>query len=143
MKKQMTDIELAKENLIGHTLALCKDGNVITSDKRGVAPMVEFLREGRDLSGYSAADKVVGKSAAMLFIKAGIRNIFAVTVSECAEKLLLSRGISISYVEKTERIMNRDKTGLCPMESTVFDIDDIDDGVAAIERKLTEMQKRS
>ena len=40
----MTDIELAKENLSGHTLALCKDGNIITSDKRGVAPMVDFLR---------------------------------------------------------------------------------------------------
>ena len=79
----MTDIELAKENLSGHTLALCKDGNIITSDKRGVAPMVDFLREGYDLSGYSAADKVIGKSAAMLFIKAGVKNIFAGVISEC------------------------------------------------------------
>lgn len=139
----MTDIELAKENLSGHTLALCKDGNIITSDKRGVAPMVDFLREGRDLSGYSAADKVIGKSAAMLFIKAGVKNIFAGVISECAEKLLLAHGVEVSYGEKTERIMNRDKTGLCPMESTVFDIDDIDVGVAAIEQKLDEMRKRS
>ena len=79
----------------------------------------------------------------MLFIKAGVKNIFAGVISECAEKLLLAYGVEVSYGEKTERIMNRDKTGLCPMESTVFDIDDIDVGVAAIERKLDEMRKRS
>ena len=50
---------------------------VITSDKRGVAPMLDFLREGKRFVGYSAADRVVGKSAAMLFIKAGIKEIYA------------------------------------------------------------------
>ena len=60
----MTDLMLAKEELSRHTLALAKDGEVITSDKRGVAPMVDFLREGKSFSGFFAADKVIGKAAA-------------------------------------------------------------------------------
>ena len=139
----MTDIEKAKEALIGHTLALCRDGIVITSDKRGVAPMLDFLREGKRFVGYSAADRVVGKSAAMLFIKAGIKEIYAGVISTAAENILLMHGIAVSCAEKTERIMNRDKTGLCPMESAVYDTDDIEAGFSVIERKYDEMRKRN
>lgn len=42
----MTDIEKAVSCLPGHTLALCKNGEVILSDKRGVAPMADFCRRG-------------------------------------------------------------------------------------------------
>ena len=47
----MTDIEKAVSCLPGHTLALCKNGEVILSDKRGVVPMADFLQEGRVLKG--------------------------------------------------------------------------------------------
>lgn len=139
----MTDIEKAKNALVGHTLALCRGEDIITSDKRGVAPMLDFLHEGKNLRGYSAADKVVGKSAAMLFIKAGIKEIYAAVISASAERILLQNGISVSFAEKTERIMNRDKTGLCPMESAVYDTDDTEAGIAAIERKYIEMKSKN
>ena len=99
----MTDIEKAKEALGTHSIALCKNGKVITSDKRGVAPLAEFIWGGTDISGFSAADRVVGKAAAMLMIKAGITEVFALTISENAEKLLKSHGTRVSF-------MTRDKT---------------------------------
>lgn len=139
----MTDIETAVKNLGDHTLALCKCGKVITSDKRGVAPMVDFIRDGVYLSGYSAADKVVGKAAAMLFIKAGIKEIYAGTLSKSAKALLDSHDISYYYTELTERIVNRDKTGLCPMESTVSDTDDIENGVKLIFEKLDTLRAKN
>ena len=41
----MTDLEQAVAALQPpHTLALCRDGTRLTSDRRGVAPMVTFLR---------------------------------------------------------------------------------------------------
>jgi len=64
----MTDLELAKRNLAGHTICLCKDGKLLTSDKRGISPMMDFIEEGRDVTGYSVADKIVGKAAAFLFV---------------------------------------------------------------------------
>ena len=113
----MTDLQKAKNALPGHTLALCKNGAVQTSDLRGVAPMVGFLREGRDLSGFSAADRVVGKAAAMLMIRAGIRCVFAETISQSARAVLAAHGVAVQYATAIDRILNRDRTGPCPMES--------------------------
>lgn len=136
----MTDLELAINRLAGHTLVLCRDGDVIVSDERGVAPMVGFLREGRQLSGYSAADRVIGKAAAMLFVKAGVREVYAYIMSKSAVAVLTAHGVPFSYGKLTYRIMNRDNTGLCPMESTVSVTDDVDTGVEMIFRKLDELR---
>lgn len=135
----MTDLECAMAHLPGHTLALCKNGAVQTSDLRGVAPMVGFLREGRDLSGFSAADRVVGKAAAMLMIRAGIRCVFAETISQSARAVLAAHGVAVQYATAIDRILNRDRTGPCPMESAVADTDDVETGVARILQKLDEM----
>lgn len=122
----MTDLQTAKDNLFGNTLALCRDGSVITSTKRGIAPMLEFIGGGYDLRGYSAADAVVGKAAAMLFVKAGIKEVFAKTLSKSGKSVLERHGISVTYDVLTEFIINRAKTGMCPMERAVGDTDDIE-----------------
>lgn len=136
----MTDLAVAKNALLNHTLALAKNGEIITSDKRGVAPMVDFLREGKELSGFSAADKVVGKAAAILFIKAGIKELYAETVSKSAKELLESFGVGLSFKTLVPYIINRDKTGMCPMESTVLSVSDVDAGVELIFEKLDKMR---
>lgn len=136
----MTDIELAKKALSGHTIALCRDGDTVTSDKRGVAPMVDFICEGRDLRGYSAADKIVGKAAAVLFIKAGIKEVFAEVISKSAKETLSLHGVPSSFGKETERIINREGTGLCPMETAVSEIDDIDTAFEAICRRLDSLR---
>ena len=137
----MTDIEKAKEALGSHSIALCKNGEVITSDKRGVAPLVEIIQSGTDISGFSAADRVVGKAAAMLMLKAGVAKIYALTISESAERLLKSHGVQVSFKNRTTRIMNRDNTGTCPMETAVANTDDINTGTEIIIEKLKNMHK--
>ena len=136
----MTDLDRARAALPGHTLALCRGGEVVTSDLRGVMPMLGFLREGRDLSGFCAADRVVGRAAAMLFAKAGVRAVFAEVMSDGAVALLAAHGIDASCDVRTAAIENRQKTGLCPMESAVAGIEDIDAGIAAISRRAEELR---
>lgn len=136
----MTDLDRARAALPGHTLALCRGGEVVTSDLRGVMPMLGFLREGRDLSGFCAADRVVGRAAAMLFAKAGVRAVFAEVMSDGAAALLAAHGIDASCDVRTAAIENRQKTGLCPMESAVAGIEDIDAGIAAIRRRAEELR---
>ena len=68
----MTDLDTAKAHLSGHSLCLCKDGAWFTDDGRGISPMLRLIGENRGLRGYAAADIIVGKAAAMLFVKAGI-----------------------------------------------------------------------
>ena len=136
----MTDLDRARAALPGHTLALCRGGEVVTSDLRGVMPMLGFLREGRDLSGFCAADRVVGRAAAMLFAKAGVRAVHAEVMSDGAAALLAAHGIDASCDVRTAAIKNRQKTGLCPMESAVAGIEDIDAGIAAIRRRAEELR---
>ena len=136
----MTDLDRTRAALPGHTLALCRGGEVVTSDRRGVMPMLGFLREGRDLSGFCAADRVVGRAAAMLFAKAGVRAVFAEVMSDGAAALLAAHGIDALCDVRTAAIENRQKTGLCPMESAVAGIEDIDAGIAAICRRAEELR---
>ncbi len=132
----MTDLEIAIENLEGHSICLCKDGKFFTDDKKGIAPMMEFISAGRDLAGFSAADVIVGRAAAMLFVKTGITAVYGKVMSCGAKEYLESHSIPCSFGELTERIINRQGTDTCPMEKTVADIDDPDEGYVALERKL-------
>ena len=135
------DLLTAKERLAGHSIALCRGEEVLTSDARGVAPMVGYLAEKRDLSGFSVADRVVGKAAAMLFVLAGIKEVYAETLSVSAEEYLTAHGIPVSCGTLTDYIENRTKTGLCPMETAVKDLSDAAEGFAAIQKRIEELRR--
>ena len=137
----MNDVALAKSNLAGHSIALCKEGKLLTSDRRGVSPMIDFLQDGIDLSGYSVADKIVGKAAAMLFVKAGIKEVYAEILSVSGKNFLEEHGINVGYETLAEKIINRTGDDICPMEKTVADIIDPEEGYEAIRNKLKEMRK--
>lgn len=138
----MSDLELAKANLEGHSICLCANGEVITDDGRGISPMMRFIAEGRMLKGFSAADLIVGKAAAMLFVKAGIAAVYGKTVSRSGLDFLTEHGIPCEYGVLTERIINREGTDICPMEKVTADIDDPDEAYEALGKRLSEMQKR-
>ena len=132
----MTDLQTAKNNLDGHTICLCKDGKCLFSEKRGIAPMMDFIADGVDLSGYSVADLVVGKAAAMLFVKCGIKRVFAKTLSEHAKRVLELYGVDYEYQTLTEKIINRDETDICPMEKAVLGTDDVEEAYLILQNKL-------
>lgn len=138
----MTDFECAKAALSGHTIALCKGSHVLTSDKKGVAPMIDFIDSGIDLNGYSVADLVVGKAVAMLYVKAGIVAVYARTISASALSFLQQRGIAVAYEILTDKIINRKGDGICPMEKLVRSIDDVEIAYGLIKSKLIELQQQ-
>ncbi|MBR3227452.1 MAG: DUF1893 domain-containing protein, partial [Erysipelotrichaceae bacterium] len=68
----MKDLERAIELLTGErTCVLVKDDTVYISEEKGIAPIMYYLNNGIDISGFSVADRIVGKAAASLFICAG------------------------------------------------------------------------
>ncbi|MBR1592833.1 MAG: DUF1893 domain-containing protein [Ruminococcus sp.] len=138
----MTDIELAKANLAGHSICLCKDGRIITDDGRGISPMMKFIAEGKDLNGYAAADLIVGKAAAMLFVIAGIVCVHGNTMSASGRDYLKSHGIPCTYDTLAGRIINRQGTDICPMEKTVADISDVNEGYIALQKKAAEIKSK-
>lgn len=139
----MRDPDTAKLHLDGHSICLCKDSDIITDDSRGIAPMMKLIAAGTDLHGYSAADLIVGKAAAMLFVKTGIVSVFGKVMSEAALHYLEQHGIPAEYDTLTEKIINRRGTDICPMEKTVAAIDDAEQGYAAMKQKIKELKQSS
>lgn len=139
----MTDLQIAKENLEGHTICLCKDGQCLFSEKRGIAPMMGFIADGVNLEGYSVADLVVGKAAALLFVKSKIKAVFAKTLSKSGEEVLKNNNIPVEYETSVDKIINREGTDICPMEKTVSGTDDPEQGYLLLKDKLQSMRKQN
>ena len=115
-----------KLDLDGHTCVIrTAQGELLTSDEHGILPPLRWLREDRDiLRGAEVADKVIGRAAALLFAHGGVRSVWAARMSEAARDFLQAAGIAFDYDELVPVILNRDGTGLCPMEQRAMGIDD-------------------
>ncbi len=139
----MTDLERAKMRLTDDelTLALCKGDTVHTDTRRGVAPLLALLDAGRDLSGFSAADKVVGKAAAFLYLRLGVSVVYAGVISRSAYDLLTAHGVETTYGRLTEAIRNRAGDGYCPMEQVCLTLTDPLEAEKAIRIRLAELLK--
>ena len=136
----MTDLQIAKERLEGHTLCLVKDGSCLFSTLKGIAPMMNFIAENTPLEGYCAADLIVGKAAAMLFAKCGIKEVFAKTLSEAGQAVLERYAIKYEYETLTEKIINRAGTDVCPMEKAVTSVDDLEEAYRVLKDKQQAMR---
>lgn len=135
-------LEQAKAALAGEITfaAVLSDGTLITSEKKGIAPMMALLEEDKDiLKGAYVADRVIGRAAALLMEKAGVAAAFGELVSRHALKAFGKSGIPFTYGKEADYIINRTKTGMCPMEQTVLDIEDAEEAYEALRKKLAEL----
>ncbi len=138
------DIKKAKKLLSvpGTTLAVCRGGVLFVSQKSGIAPALDCLSLGDALHGSAAADKIIGKAAAMLFISAGVRELYGEVMSLAAAAMLDKYGVVRSHTILTEVIVNRKGDGICPMEEAVMDISDPSKAEAALRKKLASLPQR-
>ena len=93
-----------------------------------------------DLKGFTAADKVVGKAAAFLYVLLGVEKVYAPVMSKPAMQILISFGVKIQSKLLVPEIINRQGTGRCPMEEAVDGITDAKEALAAIRSKLEKLK---
>lgn len=134
-------IELLSES--EYTCVLCKDDEVITSAEHGVKPLIEWLESDAEFGGFCAADKVVGKAAASLYVLLGVSAVYAPVMSNLAIETLSKHGIEPFYDLSVEAIRNRAGNDFCPMEKAVIDIDDPEAALEAIKLKIKAMAMSS
>lgn len=137
------DLEKAQEILAqtGSTCVLCRDEIIYTSTMRGIRPLIDWLESGEDTCGFSAADKVVGKAAALLYCLLGVRRVHGNVMSQTAVKVLRRHGIEAYWDRLAENIRNRAGTGLCPMEEATMHIDDPDEALPVILATLANLRE--
>ena len=135
----LNDLEKAKSILNGgeYTCVLCKGDIIHSSRHRGVRPLLELLET--DVSGFSAADKVVGKATALLYCLLKVQAVYAQVISLAALQVLQSNNIAVSWGSQVDFIRNRAGDGRCPMEQATDGIYDPQEALAAIQKKLQEL----
>lgn len=104
---------------------VCLAEKTLLSRETGIRPLVGWLAEDPEqLKGGAAADKIVGKAAALLLVYGGVTAVHAGVLSDGAARVLEQYGIPFTYDRRTPYIINRTNTGMCPMEQRVQSIDD-------------------
>lgn len=119
----------------GYTCVLCRGDAVHTATARGVRPLVDWLDSGLDLRGFSAADKVVGRATAFLYVLLGVRAVHAPVMSTPAREALEANGITALCDREVPGIINRRGDGQCPFEEAVLGITDPMEALSAIRKK--------
>lgn len=133
----MRDLQRARELLSrgGYTCVLCREDVFHTATARGVKPLVDWLDSGLELGGFCAADKVVGRATAFLYVLLGVRAVHALVMSSPAREALEAGGIAASCDREVPGIINRRGDGPCPFEEAVLGITSPTEALEAIRRK--------
>lgn len=117
----------------GYSCVIRNKGVTRTFHQRGVADLWALCHDNEEfLKNSQLADKVIGKGAAALMIHGGVSEVYADIISCPALELLRTNGISVSYAQQTNRIMNRRGDGLCPVESLCLNKETIEEMVEEI-----------
>ena len=97
---------------------------------------------GREMAGGGIVDKVIGRAAAAIAINGKVKYVHALVISEDAVDFLKKHNISCSGDLLVPRILNRNRTELCPLEKSVEGIHDPVKAQKALEAKIRQMMKK-
>ena len=137
------ELEYAKSIMLaeGCSCVLVKGNQILKSNERGVKPLMNWLERGLDLTGFCAADKVIGKATAFLYVYLGVREVYGNIISRQAVEVLSKYGVALSCGQVVDAVLNRKGDGFCPMETAVWDIFELDAAIAAITDRFQKMNQ--
>lgn len=122
---------------------LLKDNHIISTSKgKGIKPLLNLLEnETEVIKDATLVDKVIGRAAAFIAIKAGVRTVYGELMSEGALKLLNDKHIPATYGKLVPGILNNKQNDICPMDKAIEEIDDVDEAVKTIKLKVEELNE--
>jgi len=119
-------LKMLKPDFKEHSLVLIKDGRVLfSSDRSGLRPLFMCVERFRGkVKGCTLHDKVIGLAAARLIVYSGaVSKAITPVMSAKAKELLEENMVCTDASAVVERILNREKTGQCPMEERALGLD--------------------
>lgn len=94
-----------------------KDGEEKVFTQKGLKDLLELLSCGsKELHEAFVADKIIGRGASALMILLGVKKVYTPVLSHRGLDLLLKNGIEVEYESLVDNIINREGTGICPVE---------------------------
>ena len=86
--------------------------------------------------GGVIADRVIGRGAALLLVKGKISQVYAMTMSTGARKVLCDAGVDVQCDNEVEYIINRTGSDICPVEKATSCTSNPDEALVLIESFL-------
>lgn len=112
-----------------------------TFTQRGVADLYDLYQtEPAFMKGASIADKVIGKGAAALMVLGGFKAVYADIISSPALALLREAGVEVTFTREVPHIINRNKTGRCPLETACGHLNSVEEMYPVIRDFITKMR---
>ncbi|KXA93797.1 hypothetical protein AKJ66_00785 [candidate division MSBL1 archaeon SCGC-AAA259E22] len=147
MDLKMDDLKLAENTLKRDNLNLviAKNGKLAYKTKlsgiKGLLKAIEKL--DYKTNEYSAADKIVGRAAALLLIFMNVKKIYAITLSEGGKSVLEKNEIEYKYENIVSEIKNIEGKNMCPFEKLTRDIDNPEKAYLKVKSKVTNLENSS
>ena len=99
----------------------CNGEITITCSRPGITSLLELLKEGKDLTVFCVVSKAIGKAEAFIYVKLGIKEVYAPVMTFAAIYILAKHG---TYPICDKSISS--STHVQQMEATVAELNDSD-----------------
>ena len=105
------------------SLLVYNNGELTDYHQHGVRDLLMLVQdEPERLQGAIVADKMVGKAAAALMVLGGVKEVHTNTICTPAKELLENAGIGVFFTDEVPYIVNKKKTGQCPLDSRLSEV---------------------
>lgn len=144
----LMNLQQANQLLEDHksSCIILKNNEIIyTSSYIGVKPLMLFLKEEITLEENDQLiliDKIVGKAALLLAVKSKIHRIYTPIISSLALDAAKHYNVRCQASKKVPYIINREGNGMCPIESSVINTQDLDKALNNIEIAISKLMNK-
>lgn len=114
------------------------DGQIRTYDGRGLQPLFDALADNGVKDAY-VYDKVTGRASSLLLAYGGAKELHTGLLSQEAIPILEKYNIKYTAQKTVPYILNRSKTGSCPMETVARHLDDAQSAYPHIEQGFQQL----
>jgi len=111
--------------------------SLTTHANRGIQDLLQLISEQPErLKGAVVADKIIGKSAAAIMIVGGVKQVHTNIICTPARELFEANGVQVFANEEVPMIMNRNRSGMCPMDTQINEVESVEECVAILQAGL-------
>lgn len=118
----------------GLSLLVYNNDELTTHANRGIQDLLQLISEHPErLKGAVAADKIIGKSAAAIMIVGGVKQVHTNIICSPARELFEANGVLVFATEEVPMIMNRNQSGMCPMDTQINEVESVEECVVILQ----------
>ena len=124
-------------NADSHSLVVFNDDSLSYYNGRGVSDLLELVSEEPErLQGAIVADKMIGKAAATLMVAGGVSEVHTNLICTAAKEVFHQAKVPVFFQEEVPQILNRDRTGQCPIDALLNETEDVEQCVEILKARF-------